>query len=74
MDLISINSSHSISLNLNSWKSFCKINYFSVKYKEYNQQNEWTIVSNNVSPDLEVLTINDLKVLLNVYKIIKFIN
>ena len=57
--LMSINSSY-IMLHLSSWKSSsCPINNFIIQYK-LQGSNEWTLISNTVSPLLDNYLIPDL--------------
>lgn len=57
--LMSINSSY-IMLHLSSWKSSsCPINNFIIQYK-LQSSNEWSLISNTVSPLLDNYLIPDL--------------
>ncbi|XP_054712315.1 LOW QUALITY PROTEIN: cell adhesion molecule Dscam2-like [Uloborus diversus] len=57
--LLTVNST-SVSINLNSWNNGgCPISYFIIQYK-LNGQQEWTLVSNNIIPEQQNITITDL--------------
>ncbi|XP_023233546.1 Down syndrome cell adhesion molecule-like protein Dscam2 isoform X2 [Centruroides sculpturatus] len=57
--LLSVNST-TVLLHLNSWRNGgCPITFFVVQYKPQGQQ-EWTLVSNNIIPDQQEITITDL--------------
>nr|XP_042908765.1 Down syndrome cell adhesion molecule-like protein Dscam2 isoform X1 [Parasteatoda tepidariorum] len=57
--LLSANSS-AVNVNLNSWHNGgCPINFFIIQYRPNGQQ-EWTLVSNNVIPEQNNITITDL--------------
>ncbi|XP_054712416.1 cell adhesion molecule Dscam2-like [Uloborus diversus] len=57
--LLSVNST-AVSINLNSWHNGgCPINGFVIQYRPNGQQ-EWTLVSNNIIPDQQNITITDL--------------
>ncbi|GAB6032244.1 Down syndrome cell adhesion molecule-like protein 1 [Chamberlinius hualienensis] len=54
-------SSNSVSLYLNTWKSNgCPILYYMVEYATKNN-NDWTFVSNNVKPEQRRLVVRDLR-------------
>nr|XP_042906082.1 Down syndrome cell adhesion molecule-like protein Dscam2 [Parasteatoda tepidariorum] len=57
--LISVNSS-TITINLNSWHNGgCPIRFYVIQYK-VSGHNEWTLVSNNIVPEQQTVTITDL--------------
>ncbi|GBM09527.1 Histone-lysine N-methyltransferase SETMAR [Araneus ventricosus] len=57
--LLSVNST-ALNINLNSWHNGgCPICFFVIQYRPNGQQ-EWTLVSNNVIPEQNNITITDL--------------
>ncbi|XP_054714025.1 cell adhesion molecule Dscam2-like [Uloborus diversus] len=57
--LITVNKT-TVSVNLNSWHNGgCPINYFIIQYKAAGHH-EWTLVSNNIIPEQQTITITDL--------------
>ncbi|GFQ81374.1 down syndrome cell adhesion molecule-like protein Dscam2 [Trichonephila clavata] len=57
--LLSVNST-TVTVNLNSWHNGgCPIRFFVIQYKVSGHQ-EWTLVSNNVIPEQQTVTITDL--------------
>ncbi|GIY91513.1 down syndrome cell adhesion molecule-like protein Dscam2 [Caerostris extrusa] len=57
--LLSVNST-ALNINLNSWHNGgCPICFFVIQYRP-NRQQEWTLVSNNVIPEQNNITITDL--------------
>ncbi|KAF8796621.1 Down syndrome cell adhesion molecule like protein [Argiope bruennichi] len=57
--LLSVNST-TVTVNLNSWHNGgCPVRFFVIQYKISGHQ-EWTLVSNNVIPEQQTVTITDL--------------
>ncbi|XP_035222850.1 Down syndrome cell adhesion molecule-like protein Dscam2, partial [Stegodyphus dumicola] len=57
--LLSVNSS-TVTVNLNSWHNGgCPVRFFVIQYKVSGHQ-EWTLVSNNVIPEQQTVTVTDL--------------
>nr|XP_042908701.1 Down syndrome cell adhesion molecule-like protein Dscam2 [Parasteatoda tepidariorum] len=57
--LLTVNST-SVCINLNSWHNGgCPITFFVIQYRA-NSQPEWTLVSNNIIPEQQNITITDL--------------
>ena len=52
--------STSVSINLNAWHNGgCPISFFVIQYRAHGQQ-EWTLVSNNIIPEQQNITVTDL--------------
>ncbi|XP_015905678.1 cell adhesion molecule Dscam1 isoform X1 [Parasteatoda tepidariorum] len=57
--LLSVNKT-TVTVNLNSWHNGgCPITFFIIQYKAAGHQ-EWTLVSNNIIPEQQTITITDL--------------
>lgn len=57
--LLAVNST-AVSVNLNSWHNGgCPIRFFVIQYKVSGHQ-EWTLVSNNVVPEQQIVVVTDL--------------
>ncbi|GFV93118.1 down syndrome cell adhesion molecule-like protein Dscam2 [Trichonephila clavipes] len=57
--LLSVNKT-TVTVNLNSWHNGgCPITFFVIQYKSAGHH-EWTLVSNNIIPEQQTITITDL--------------